>query len=133
MHHARATARGYTVAIGGDVSEPGLNGFEDAAIVPTFDIPPEYIDQDAREFRFDNSTTEDDHGVHLVGHDAGRRPGLVPDQGLRSRSSHWGKHKGYYFYRDDYVRLKMLSFMVHKDIAQPLLDKAVPPAPAAGK
>jgi hypothetical protein len=62
----RATARGYTLTIGGDVSEPGLYGFENAAIVPTFDIPSEYIDQDAREFRFDNRTTGDDHGIHLL-------------------------------------------------------------------
>lgn len=128
----RATSRGHTLAIGGDVSEPGLYGFEDAAIVPTFDIPSEYIDQDAREFRFDNHTTGDDHGIHLLaatkagGHDWF----LIKDS---SASSNWGKHKGYYFYRDDFVKLKMLSFMVHKDIAQPLLAKAVAPLPAAGR
>jgi len=62
-----AVKAGYTVAIGGDVSEPGINGFEDAAVVPTFDIPQEYIDQDSRELRFNNHTSEDDHGIHLVG------------------------------------------------------------------
>ena len=118
----RATARQYTVAIGGDVSEPGLYGFEDAAIVPTFDIPQEYIDQDSREFRFNNRTSQDDHGVHLLAmmKAGGRDWFLIKDS---SSSSNWGKHKGYYFYRDDYIKLKMLSFMVHKDIVQSLMPK----------
>jgi bleomycin hydrolase len=118
----RATARGYTVAIGGDVSEPGLYGFEDAAIIPTFDIPQEYIDQDSREFRFDNKTTQDDHGVHLLASMkiAGRDWFLIKDS---MSSAYWGKQTGYYFYRDDYIKLKMLSFMVHKDVVQPLMPK----------
>jgi bleomycin hydrolase len=118
----RATARGYTIAMGGDVSEPGLQGFENAAIVPTFDIPEEYIDQDAREFRFNNQTTQDDHGVHLLASMkvAGRDWFLIKDSG---RSAYWGKHKGYFFYRGDYIKLKMLTFMVHKDIVQFLMPK----------
>ena len=62
----RACKGGHTVAIGGDVSEPGYFGMEDAAVVPSFDIPQNFIDQDSREFRFFNRTTEDDHGVHLL-------------------------------------------------------------------
>jgi bleomycin hydrolase len=117
----RAAGMGYTVCIGGDISEPGYNGFEDAAIVPTFDIPQEFIDQDSREFRFYNRTTEDDHGVHLL---AQERIGdhdwfLIKDS---ARSARHGKHEGYYFYRDDYVRLKMLTFMVHRDV----VERAVP-------
>lgn len=118
----RATARGYTVAIGGDVSEPGLYGFEDAAIVPTFDIPQEYIDQDAREFRFDNHTTEDDHGVHLLASMkvAGRDWFLIKDSANRA---YWGKQKGYFFFREDYIKLKMLEFTVHKDVVQFIMPK----------
>lgn len=118
----RATARGYTVALGGDVSEPGLYGFEDAAIIPSFDIPQEYINQDSREFRFDNQTTQDDHGVHLLAmmKVAGRDWFLIKDS---MASAYWGKEKGYYYYRDDYIKLKMLEFMVHKDMVQPLISK----------
>lgn len=128
----RATARGYTAAIGGDVSEPGLYGFEGAAIIPTFDIPSEYIDQDSREFRFDNRTTQDDHGVHLLASlkVGGREWFLIKDS---MSSAYWGTHQGYYFYRDDYVRLKMLSIMVHKDIAAPLMAKQEAAAKAKGK
>lgn len=121
--YLRAAVRnGFTVCIGGDVSEPGYYGFEDAAIVPSFDIPQDYIDQDSREFRFFNSTTEDDHGVHLLAHRTvgGRDWYLIKDS---SRSARHGSHRGYYFYRDDYIRLKMLTYMVHRDAVEPLLEK----------
>jgi len=118
----KAVINGYTVVLGGDVSEPGYNGFEDAAIVPDFDIPQEYINQDSREFRFYNKTTTDDHGVHVVGY---TRIGdhdwfLIKDS---ARSSRHGKFKGYLFYRDDYIKLKMLTFMVHKDAMKEVLKK----------
>jgi len=129
----RAVAQGATVAIGGDVSEPGLNGFEDAAVIPTFDIPSEYIDQDSREFRIDNQTSDDDHGLHLVGMTRtrdGHEWCLIKDS---ARSSRWGKFEGYYFYRDDFVALKMLTYTVHRDFVADLLAKFKAPAatPAA--
>lgn len=117
-----AARKGYTMSIGGDVSEPGYHGFEDAAIVPTFDIPQDYIDQDSREFRMYNRTTGDDHGVHLL---AWKRVGgrdwyLIKDS---ARSSRHGEFEGYYFYRDDYIRLKMLTIMVHRDAIAHLAGK----------
>lgn len=45
---------------------------------------------------------------------------LIKDSG---GGAHRGQFKGYYFYRDDYVRLKMLNFMVHKDAVADLLAK----------
>ena len=51
---------------GGDVSEPGYFGEEDAAVVPSFDVPRDYIDQDSRELRFYNKTTQDDHLIHVL-------------------------------------------------------------------
>jgi len=118
----RAAQAGYTLAIGGDVSEPGYNGFENLAVVPSFDIPQEYIDQDARELRFVNHATEDDHGIHLVGYASvgGRDWFLIKDS---ARSSRWGKFEGYYFYRDDYVRLKMLTFTAPREAVADLLAK----------
>jgi bleomycin hydrolase len=118
----RAVTAGHGAVLGGDVSEPGMNGFEDVAVVPTFDIPGEYIDQSAREFRFDNGSTGDDHGVHLVGHMRldGHDWFLIKDS---NRSSRHGRWEGYYFYRDDYVRLKMLTYAVHKDDAADILAR----------
>ena len=119
----RAIEGGYTVAIGGDVSEPGLWGTHDIAIVPTFDIPGDYIDQFSRELRISNGTTQDDHGIHMVGWTRtkdGHEWFLIKDS---NRSSRLGKYKGYYMYRDDYVRLKMLTFTVHRDVVKDILEK----------
>jgi len=118
---AKAVQAGYTVAIGGDVSEPGYEGGEDCAIVPTFDCPPEAINQHSREFRFSNKTTDDDHGIHIVGFTkkGGHDWFLIKDS---ARSSQRGV-PGYTFYRDDYVKLKMLTFLVHKDAVKDLLAK----------
>lgn len=116
-----AVAAGYSICLAGDVSEPGYEGLEDAAIVPSFDIPEASIDQSAREFRFYNKTTQDDHGIHVVGYlrKGDRDWFLVKDS---SRSGQRGV-PGYYFYREDYVRLKMLAFMVHRDAAKKLLER----------
>jgi len=117
-----AVRNGYTVAIGGDVSEPGLEGHAGIAVIPTFDIPSSYIDDAARQFRFSNGPTGDDHGIHIVGYT--QKDGvawyLVKDSGSGSRNN---THPGYYFYRGDYVKLKMVDFMVHKDMAKSILAK----------
>jgi bleomycin hydrolase len=116
---------GYSLAIGGDVSEPGKNFRQDVAFVPSCDIPAEYIDQSSREYRIENGTTGDDHGIHLVGYqEVGDTTWfLIKDSG---RSARHGKHDGYYFFHPDFVRLKMLSFTVHKDAVKELLEKFQP-------
>jgi bleomycin hydrolase len=118
----RAMDEGYGLVIGGDVSEPGLWGPGDVAVVPTFDVPQTHLDQSARELRIANGTTTDDHGVHLVGHTrhGGRDWFLVKDS---NRSSRLGAHEGYYMYRGDYVRLKMLTLGVHEDLVGGILQR----------
>jgi len=117
-----AIQSGYSVALGGDVSEPGKSPEDDIAIIPDFDIADKDITQDAREFRFYNKTSTDDHGIHLVGfqHRAGHDWFLIKDSGS---SAYEGRAKGYYFFRDDYVKLKMLTALVHKDAVKELLAK----------
>lgn len=116
-----ALKNGLTIVIGGDVSEPGYDSMEEAAVVPTFDIPSEYIDENARQFRFSNKTTTDDHGIHIVGIKKGDKDWfLIKDSGSGSRD---GKHKGYYFYHEDYIKLKIMDFMIHKSAVEELLKK----------
>jgi bleomycin hydrolase len=119
---AGAVGRGFGVATGGDVSEPGKNGLKDAAIIPIYDIPQSHINQDSREYRIAAGITTDDHGVHLVGHTkhGGRDWFLIKDSG---RSARRGKAKGYYYFRDDFIRLKMLTATVHSDALPPELRK----------
>jgi len=118
----KAIKASYSVGIGGDVSESGKLGFQDVCFIPSFDIPAPFINQDSREYRIANETTADDHGIHLVGYNRfkGHDWFLIKDSG---RSARWGKHEGYYFFRGDYVKLKMLTFTVHKDVVKNILAK----------
>lgn len=118
----KAIGDGYTVAIGGDISEAGLNGEVDAAYVADFDIPQDYINQHSREYRIYTESTTDDHGIHLVGYTEldGRDWFLVKESSSRG---YWGRFDGYMFYRDDYVRLKMMEFAVHKDAVPEIMEK----------
>ncbi len=126
----KALKAGYTLAIGGDVSEAGFLAHEaNAAVVPSFDIPSAYIDENARQFRFSNETTTDDHGLHVVGYmeKDGVTWFLVKDSGSGSRTGGIQKNKnfGYYFFHEDYIKLKMMDFMVHKDMMKDLLPKFI--------
>jgi len=113
---------GYTICIGGDVSESGKSSEHDVFVVPSFDIPSEYIDENTRQFRFSNKTTTDDHGIHLVGflEKEGKDWYLIKDSGSGARN---GKLNGYYIFSEDYVKLKMLGFTIHKDMMKDLLTK----------
>ena len=122
----KAIENGYTVAIGGDVSESGFDTETQCAIVPSFDIPVEYINDEARQFRFSNNTTTDDHGMHLVGYTdyKGERWYLIKDSSAGSRNNDpKAKEFGYYFFREDYIKLKIMNFTVHKDAVKDLLEK----------
>ncbi|MGA9119414.1 MAG: C1 family peptidase [Bacteroidota bacterium] len=118
----KALRSGYSVCIGGDTSEPGYEGHAGLAVVPSFDIPSEFIDESARQFRFTNHTTTDDHGIHIVGYTTIDRTEwfLIKDSSAGSRNN---SHPGYYFYHEDFVKLKMMGFTVHKDMVEDLLKK----------
>ena len=117
-----AIRNGYTMAIGGDVSEAGYDSWNKVGVIPTFDIPSEYIDESARQFRFSNATTTDDHGIHLVGYmeKDGKDWYLIKDSGAGSRNT---GDQGFYFYHEDYVKLKIMDFMIHKDAVENVLKK----------
>ncbi|MCD6179140.1 MAG: hypothetical protein J7K39_04495 [Bacteroidales bacterium] len=122
----KAIRNGYTMSIGGDVSESGFVRSTQCALVPTYDIPSEYIDEDARQFRFSNKTTTDDHGMHLVGYleKDGADWYLIKDSSSGSRNnSPEAAEFGYYFFSQDYVKLKMMGFTIHKDAVKKILKK----------
>ena len=122
----KAIKNGYTMSIGGDVSEPGFDRTTQCAIIPTFDIPQQYIDDNARAFRFLNHTTTDDHGMHLVGYTTykGQKWYLIKDSSSGSRNNDpKAPEFGYYFFRQDYVKLKMMDIMVHKDMLKDYMSK----------
>lgn len=116
--------KGYTVSICGDVSEAGYNRFAEVSKIPTFDIPSEYINEDARQFRLSNHTTTDDHCIHVVGYQKVKNDYwfLIKDSGAGGFD---GPNKGYRFYHQDYIKLKMMNILVNKDVAKKILDKII--------
>lgn len=119
-----ALESGFTVSVCGDVSEPGYDRYEEVGIIPDFDIPAEYINADAREFRFANKSTTDDHCIHFVGiyNDGTHNWFMIKDS---SSSGFDGPNKGYRFMHEDYVKLKILAAMIHKNGARKVLDKII--------
>lgn len=125
----KAVKAGYTLSIGGDVSEPGFSRETNCALVPDFDIPSAYINDDARQFRFSNETTTDDHGMQVIGYlenykGSGKDWFLIKDSSSGSRNIDPNSPDfGYYFFHEDYIKLKMMGFTVHKDAVKDLLKK----------
>jgi bleomycin hydrolase len=119
-----ALQNGYTFSICGDVSEPGYDKYAEVGIIPSFDIPQEYINADSREFRMYNKTTTDDHCIHFVGYHTEDELWwfMIKDSGSGGFD---GPNKGYRFIREDYVRLKVMAAMVHKEGARKVLDKII--------
>lgn len=125
----QAAKGGYTLSIGGDVSESGFSRETNCAMIPDYDIPSAYINEDARQFRFSNETTTDDHGMQLIGYlenykGLGKDWYLIKDSSSGSRNvDQTNPNFGYYFFHEDYIKLKMMGFTVHKDAVKDILKK----------
>ena len=117
-----AVKNGYSLAIDGDINEPGRQGKIDSCFIPPYDIPSVAIDQAARDYRFDYKITTDDHLMHIVGYlrNGGEDLFLVKDSW---RDAWEGRFKGYFFFHGDYIRLKVLAYLVHKDAVPEIRDK----------
>lgn len=114
---------GYSIAIGGDVSESGINLKEGVMMIPSYDIPSSYINDDARLVRFLNGATTDDHAMHIVGY---TKKGnaywfLVKDSGSGGHNN--PGHNGYWFMHEDYVKLKMMTATVNKNAVGKVMSK----------
>jgi bleomycin hydrolase len=125
----QAAKAGFTLSIGGDVSESGFSRETNCAMIPDYDIPSAYINEDARQFRFSNETTTDDHGMQLIGYlenykGLGKDWYLIKDSSSGSRNvDQSNPNFGYYFFHEDYIKLKMMGFTVHKDAVKDILKK----------
>jgi bleomycin hydrolase len=124
-----ALKNGYTVAWATDVSEKYFswkNGvaivpekewedMEDAEIKTVFDGPKteRTITAQMREDAFDNYTTTDDHGMHIVG--------LATDQNGKEYymvKNSWGEkndYKGYLYVSKAFLQYKTTAIMVHRN------------------
>ena len=119
-----AIKNGYSLSFCGDVSEPGYDRYYEVGIIPDFDIPSDYINEDSREYRVNNNSTTDDHCMHIVGYldDKSGWWFLIKDS---SSSGFDGPTKGYRYIHEDYFKLKILTILVHKYGAMDVLDKII--------
>ncbi len=136
-----ALKNGYTVAWGADVSEKGFSFKNGIAIVPKDESTIEVKGQDSKGFNdagadrnsnaflnpteelnitqeirqvgYDNKTTQDDHGMHIVG--------LYQDQNGKNYflvKNSWGTSnlpKGYLYVSEAYFNYKTINVYLHKD------------------
>ena len=119
-----AVQTGFTVAASMDISEPAYKITGRYCFIPDFDIAPAKIDQTAREVRFLNGATTDDHAIHITGWNefGGEDWFLAKD----SWKSAWRDgNKGDLFLHSSYVKLKVLAFIVDRD-GIPELAKLMP-------
>ncbi|MBI4929772.1 MAG: peptidase C1 [Bacteroidetes bacterium] len=118
-----AIKSGYSMSIGGDVSESGMDNKLGVAMIPTYDIPSAYIDEYARQMRFTNGSTTDDHAMHLVGYEEKTNGTwyLIKDSGSGGQNNQTAP--GYWYMHEDFIKLKMTSFTIHKDAVKEILAK----------
>ncbi len=103
---------GYTVCWDGDTSEKTFSHKNGKADLPEKQIGK--VDQELRQETFLNRTTTDDHLMHLVGisKDSGGRKCYYTKNSWGAESNDFG---GYLYMTEDYVRLKTVAILVHKD------------------
>lgn len=119
-----ALENNFSISLCGDVSEVANLRNEGVAVIPDFDIPSEYINEDSRQFRLSNNTTTDDHCIHLIGCKKIDENYwfVVKDSGSSSFDS---PVPGYRFFHEDYLTLKMMNILVHKDAAKNVLNRII--------
>ncbi|RKE02434.1 C1 family peptidase [Marinifilum flexuosum] len=140
----KAIMDGYTIGWASDVSEKGFMYRKGIAIVPETEtknmtdseiskweslsktekaaklsgdagpVKEKEITQELRQIAYDNYTTTDDHGMHIVG--------IAKDQKdnkyfivKNSWADDSNKYDGYFYASFPFVAYKTMSFMIHKD------------------
>ncbi len=116
-----AIQHGYSVAFDADISEPSYEVEKGIGIIPPYDIPLNAINQESREFRFENGTTTDDHLMQAVGYKNidGDEWFLIKDSW---RTAWEGNHKGYSLFHESYMKLKALAFLVNINAVPEIRD-----------
>ncbi|MCT4644057.1 MAG: aminopeptidase [Carboxylicivirga sp.] len=135
-----AMESGYTVAWAGDVSEMGFSHKEGVAAVPDINLkemsgtersrwetggskskykfndimPEKNITQEMRQQAFDNYTTGDDHGMHMVGM-AKDQNGNLYYKIKNSWNTDNSRYDGYIYMSETYVAYKTTTIFVHKN------------------
>jgi bleomycin hydrolase len=123
-----ALRAGFSAAIDLDTTEPSYEITGRYCFIPDFDLPTGPITQAAREVRFLNGATSDDHAIHMIGYRTfgGEDWFLAKD----SWKVVWRDgNRGDLFLNGPYVKLKVLAFLVHRD-AVPQVKALLPTEPS---
>ncbi|MGD0583988.1 MAG: C1 family peptidase [Bacteroidales bacterium] len=124
-----SVTNGYTVAWASDMSDKGFSMKEGVAIIPVKEWsemtteeaaaqfkgphPERVITQEMRQKAFDNYTTTDDHGMHIVG--------MATDQAgniFYKVKNSWGvtgKYDGFIYVSKAFIALQTTNIMVNKN------------------
>jgi bleomycin hydrolase len=109
-----AVRAGFSAAVDLDNTEPSYESTGRYCLIPDFDLPAAQITQAARELRFLDGATSDDHVIHVIGFNnfGGEDWFLAKD----SWKVAWRDgNQGSLFLHSAYVKLKILAFLVHRD------------------
>jgi len=104
---------GYSIAVDIDVSERTYNPNKGVGTLSEeFEVEGS-VTQEVRDAMFKDKRTTDDHLMHIVGvaEKDGKKYYITKD----SWGAHHGKLKGYRMLTENYIRAKVLAFMIHKD------------------
>lgn len=109
-----ALQHGYSAALSMDISEPSYELTGRHCWIPECDLSPAHLDQDARELRFLDGATSDDHAVHVIGYrNCGGEDWFLAKDSWKAA---WRcGNQGNLFLHSSYVKLKVLAFIVHRD------------------
>ncbi|MBI3714059.1 MAG: aminopeptidase [Burkholderiales bacterium] len=106
-----ALKKGMTISWGGDTSEKGFNVKEGYA---QLDDDAKAVTQVARQEAFDDWRSTDDHSMHIVGLSKDEK-GELYFLTKNSYGPNSGPIAGHLHMSRNYVRMKTIYFMVHKD------------------
>lgn len=111
-----ALKQNYSAVIDMDLSEDGYDKTRSCAkLVPRW-LSADSVNQSKREIWFKLEVTTDDHLQHVVGFLPGPQTWYLIKDSLPS--SNHSASNGYIYMREDYLRMKVLSFMVHREAIQ---------------
>ena len=119
-----ALKNGYSVCWDGDVSEPKFRHKKGEALLQSED--KKALEQNPEKHRlhtFNNMTTTDDHLMHITGlaEDDADETFYLTKNSWNKNSNDYG---GYLYMSAEYVKLKTIAIMVHKDaIPEDIADK----------
>jgi bleomycin hydrolase len=121
-----ALAKGYSLSLDCDVSEPTFSGKYGIAFIPEKEedtktglaeiITEKNITPEYRQQEFENISTTDDHLMHIVGKVKDQKGNIY----YKVKNS-WGSDEkkvangGYVYMSMSYMKLKAISVLVHKD------------------